>query len=82
MLRSDQVNKVLKSNTDFKSKLLEWCQQEKRKLKFTTEADDNLLFTSELKIDGKLVAKGLAKNKKQAEQQASKKAFELIIDQA
>lgn len=82
MLRSDQVNKVLKSNTDFKSKLLEWCQQEKRKLRFTTEADSNLLFTSELKIDGKLVAKGLAKNKKQAEQQASKKAFELIIDQA
>lgn len=82
MLRSEQVIEVLQSNTDFKSKLLEWCQQEKMKLKFTTNADADLLFVSELKINGKLVAKGLAKNKKQAEQLASKKAFELIIAQA
>ncbi|MBL4625740.1 MAG: ribonuclease III [Flavobacteriales bacterium] len=78
MLSERQVAELLASNSDYKSKLLEWCQQEKKELRFITEPDANLLFTCQLKMEGKLVATGAAKTKKQAEQVASKQAFELI----
>ena len=78
MLSETQVKELLTTNFDYKSKLLEWCQKEKKKLRFNTVANANRLFKTELLIDQKRIATGTATNKKQAEQEASQIAFDLI----
>ena len=68
------IEEVIQTETDFKSRVIEWCQKEKINFEFTiTEEEDNneKLYTAELFINKIDKGKGTARTKKRAEQLAS-----------
>ena len=77
---------VPSTESDFKSRLIEWCQKSKRPIEFRTEADGTEgtrqpAFVSRVLIDGVKVGGGKGTTKKEAEQQAAKSALELMGDE-
>lgn len=72
------LEKLLKEDANFKSKIIEWCQKEKHAFEFDTvnEVKDGHRpsFTIHLKVDGKIVGKGTDRTKKRAEQAAAQQA--------
>ncbi len=77
---------VPSTESDFKSRLIEWCQKSKRPIEFCTEADGTEgkrqpAFVSRVLIDGVKVGGGKGTTKKEAEQQAAKSALELMGDE-
>ena len=74
------IDQLLKDETNFKSRLLEWCQKKKKRLEFVVleENTDNLnntLFVSQAKIDSEPLGKGSGSTKKESQQQAAKEAL-------
>lgn len=71
--------------TSYKSLLIEWCQKQKKKFKYTSFEDTGneeiLHFGVKLFIDNKLVAKSRATSKKKAEEIASKRAYFALQNQ-
>jgi ribonuclease-3 len=65
--------------TSYKSVLIEWCQKNRKKIKYQVYEDtgnDTLKhFSVKLFIDEELVSKGRATSKKKAEEIASKRAY-------
>lgn len=65
--------------TSYKSVLIEWCQKNKKKIKYINYEDtgnDSLKhFTVKLIIDQEIISKGRATSKKKAEEIASKRAY-------
>ncbi len=65
--------------TSYKSVLIEWCQKNKKKIKYINYEDtgnDSLKhFSVKLFIDQELISKGRATSKKKAEEIASKRAY-------
>ena len=65
--------------TSYKSVLIEWCQKNKKKIRFNVYEDtgnDPLKhFSVKLFLDGKIISKGRATSKKKAEEIASKRAY-------
>lgn len=76
------LEKVLEEEIDFKSALLIWCQKNKLQLKFNVVEDatkeNNLTYKINVSINHKVWGIGKAKNKKEAEQKASKETIELL----
>lgn len=74
------IEEVINQSNDFKSKLIEWVQQQKSKIYFDTQASGNeeQWFTCEIMINGEQKAKGAGKSKKKAEQEAAKHACEML----
>ncbi len=72
------INQLEITESNFKSKLLIWCQREGKilvfELKETTENGNKKLFTMEAQIDGKAYGIGSDFNKKNAEKMAAEKA--------
>ena len=72
------IDEVLKTDTNYKSKLLEWSQQNKKQLVFNTIPIDNgnhaPYFSSEVVINGEVLASGFGSSKKEAEQNAARLA--------
>lgn len=69
--------------TDFKSRLIEWCQKSKRTIEFHTEADGEAkqpAFVSRVLVDDVKVGSGKGSTKKEAEQQAAQTAWALLSD--
>ncbi len=69
-------NKLLQSETDFKSRLIEWSQKEHHKIEFVTVVDaaskpNKPLFHSTVLIGGVQVGHGIGESKKEAEQRAA-----------
>ena len=79
------INKLMdvefleKKISSYKSYMVEYCQKEKKTLKFVVSEDKkeskNKLYGIKIEIDGVYVAKGRATSKKKAEEQASQRAF-------
>lgn len=74
------LKKVLKTETNYKSKLIEWSQKEKKEISFQTfelkdEVTERQRFLSELVIEGKIKSKGKGNSKKEAEQNAAELAL-------
>ena len=72
------IDEVIQTETDFKSRVLEWVQKEKKQLAFKIseqEEKNSKLFTAELFIDQILQGKGTAYSKKKAEQLAAEQFF-------
>ena len=72
-LSLDRVDEV---ETDFKSRLIEWCQKNHYSIEFRTVNDGNSsmarpVFVSTVYIDGIAVGHGSGDSKKQAEQRAA-----------
>jgi len=65
--------------SSYKSYIIEYCQKEKKEVKFVLLEDKadtrNKLFSIKLEIDGKYISKGRASSKKKAEEQASKRGY-------
>lgn len=70
------LNLIIQESQDHKSSIIEWAQQQKLKIHFDTkEADgDGHMFECKILINGEVLASGLEKSKKKAEQIASKQA--------
>lgn len=70
------IDEVLKSETDFKSRLIEWCQKNHHTIEFRTAQDSggsatHPTFHSTVYIGGIAAGYGVGDSKKQAEQQAA-----------
>jgi ribonuclease III len=76
------IEDIQSSDSNYKSKLLEWGQKNLRKVSFTlgqVERKGNKLeFAIRVIIDGEVYGQGIANKKKKAEQQASKEALEKL----
>ena len=69
------LDDVLQSETDFKSRLIEWCQKNHHTIEFSTANDKTYstahpFFYSKVLIDGMEVGYGAGESKKEAEQRA------------
>jgi ribonuclease-3 len=75
------LNEVISTESDFKSRVLEWAQKNKIPLKFNIteqENESNKLFTAELLVNNTSKGIGTAYSKKKAEQLASEEFFKTI----
>ncbi len=70
------------TETNFKSRLIEWCQREGKELMFelvaNAEGENSKLFTIHATIDKQLKGIGVDYNKKNAEKLAAEKACEAL----
>jgi ribonuclease-3 len=76
------VHQLELTETNFKSKLIEWCQREGKDFAFeplVNEAGDSeKLFSIQALVDGEAVGLGRDFNKKNAEKMAAEKACETL----
>jgi ribonuclease-3 len=81
------INKIVNTDTDYKSLVFEWVQKNKSNLIFTykEEYDFNLkksIFSTTLFIDKKEYGEGHGSSKKEAEQEAARQAMKHIKDKS
>jgi ribonuclease-3 len=79
------LDNIIKTDTDYKSLVFEWVQKNKAKLIFTYNeeydfAQKKSVFSSTLFINNEEYGKGYGTSKKEAEQEASCKAWKKIRD--
>lgn len=76
------LEQLLKEDANFKSRIIEWCQKEKKEFVFEAVKEvmdgNRPAFTIHLKIDGKVVGKGSDRTKKRSEQAAAQDACEKL----
>ncbi|MGZ3776982.1 MAG: ribonuclease III [Mucilaginibacter sp.] len=76
------IHKLEQTETNFKSKLIEWCQRHGKDITFelieNKEGESNKLFTVQAIIDGEIMGSGKEFNKKNAEKLAAEKACEAL----
>ena len=66
------IDEILKSETDFKSRLIEWCQKNRYSIEFRTTSEASRSgFHSVVYVDGIAVGHGHGDSKKAAEQNAA-----------
>jgi ribonuclease-3 len=78
---------LVTSETDYKSRLIEWCQKSRQSVQFSTDHDrkytsQHPLFRSAVIIDGIEVGHGVGETKKEAEQHAAQAVSEALSDEA
>jgi len=82
------LKQLMLTETDFKSRLLEWGQKNKLQVEFETidehreKSKSSPQFVVQVTISGVPVAKGTGKSKKEAEQMASQKTLSFITTSA
>jgi ribonuclease-3 len=90
--KSFLINNIIKSHidihtleqteTNFKSKLIEWCQRHGKDVSFdvvtNAEGESTKLFTVQASVDGEIMGLGKEFNKKTAEKLAAEKACEAL----
>lgn len=79
------LGNLTEMETDFKSRLIEWCQKSKRSIRFHTSPDAestmrNPVFLSKIVIDGIELGYGSGNSKKEAEQKASWAVTRIVAD--
>ncbi len=75
------LNKLQLTESDFKSRIIEWGQKNKKDINFTCYEEQNensIIFISHLLIVDEVVGRGTGTSKKEAEQNAAKQALEII----
>ena len=76
------LEKLLKEDANFKSRVIEWCQKEKQPFEFLvleqTKDGHRPSFKIQLVVDGKPVGIGIERTKKRAEQAAAKEACDKL----
>lgn len=76
------IHRLEQTETNFKSKLIEWCQRHGKDITFemieNQEGESNKLFTVQASIDGEIMGQGKEFNKKNAEKLAAEKACEAL----
>ena len=79
------LTKLEKTETDFKSRVIEWAQKNKKEINFESyeEYHNNskiLHFVSHIYIENVIMGKGLGESKKDSEQKAAKEALKKIFN--
>jgi ribonuclease-3 len=74
------IQALAKSDTNYKSQLIEWGQKNKRFVEFDTQENplnnrEKMPFTSIIKVDGEIKGKGEGYSKKEAQQNSACKAL-------
>lgn len=76
------IHRLENTETNFKSRLIEWCQQEGKSVSFilieNPEAEFSKMFCVEALVDGEMCGVGMDFNKKSAEKIAAEKACEYL----
>lgn len=77
------VVRLQETETDFKSRIIEWGQKNKKTVNFTSyeEYDDNTngnVFISHLIVVDEIIGRGIGTSKKDAEQNAARQALQFI----
>ncbi|MDN4164898.1 ribonuclease III [Cytophagales bacterium LB-30] len=76
------LEELIKTNPNFKSKLIEWAQRENKEVRFEIISIKNNKhfkeFTAQVFIDDQELGKGHGLNKKKAEQDAAMRSCELL----
>ena len=76
------IDQIVKTNTNYKSQLIEWAQKNSKNIKFKSyevqEEGKYREFEVKVYIGNKVLAKGYGPNKKKAEQSASRKLLESL----
>ncbi len=80
------LDELTASETDYKSRLIEWCQKHRRPILFRTEHDKGYsashpIFYATVLVDGLEVGHGSGDSKKEAEQQAAYSVAEYMSDE-
>ena len=81
-----EFDELTESETDFKSRLIEWCQKNHLKIVFRTGNDkeyssNHPVFYSTVLVDGIEVGHGSGESKKEAEQHAAFSVAEYMTDE-
>lgn len=76
------IHQLELTETNFKSKLIEWCQRHGKDISFeviaNAEGENTKLFTIQVNVDGEIFGVGRDYNKKNAEKLAAEKACEAL----
>ncbi len=77
------VEEMMTTEIDFKSRILEWAQRKRLKIEFWSEkshtySDSNPMFETVLMIGGEKYGYGCARSKKDSEQKSARQAYEKI----
>jgi ribonuclease-3 len=76
------IHTLEQTETNFKSKLIEWCQRHGKDVSFdlcpNQEGENTKLFTMQASVDGEILGTGKEFNKKNAEKLAAEKACEAL----
>ncbi len=77
---------LILTDSDSKSRLIEWCQKSKREIRFQTTHDEEStmqhpVFVSGIFIDGISMGRGKGASKKEAEQMASHLVMQMVSDE-
>ena len=76
------IHRLEQTETNFKSKLIEWCQRHGKDITFelieNKDGESTKLFTVQASIDGEIMGMGKEFNKKNAEKLAAEKACEAL----
>jgi ribonuclease-3 len=76
------IHTLEQTETNFKSKLIEWCQRHGKDITFeivpNEEGENTKLFTVQVNVDGENCATGRDYNKKNAEKLAAEKACDFL----
>ncbi len=70
------LDELISTTTNYKSKLLEWSQKGNKDLRFEIIDDEDRRFTAQVFLNDSPMAKGFGFSKKKAEQDAARKTYE------
>lgn len=78
------LERLLRTDTDYKSQLIEWAQKYKQEIIFESREEIKTnshlpLFITLVKIAGEIVGRGLGNSKKDSEQKAAKMGLENLL---
>lgn len=78
------IDELLQTEIDFKSRMLEWSQRNRLKMEFWSErspgySESNPSFETILMVDGERYGYGCSRNKKESEQKAACQAYQKVL---
>lgn len=78
------VDELERKDWNYKSKLIDWCQRERKKVDFRVESStrqgSKKLYKVEVRVDGEVWAAAMEHSVKSAEQLAAENAYKKVVD--